>query len=44
MVSKLIKKINLDNLDIDPKNTFVDAKLSIAEEYDQLTTEIAEKT
>ena len=37
-------KIDIDNLDIDPENTFIDAKLSIAKEYDQLTTEIDEKT
>ena len=37
-------KIDIDNLDIEPKNTFIDAKLSIAKEYDQLNTEIDEKT
>ena len=37
-------KINIKDLDIDPKNTFIDAKLSIAKEYDQLNTEIDEKT
>ena len=35
-------KIDIDNLDIDPENTFIDAKLSIEKEYDQLNTEIAE--
>ena len=37
-------KIDIDNLDIEPENVFSDAKLSIAKEYDQLTTEIDEKT
>ena len=37
-------KINIEDLDIDPKNTFIDAKLSIAKKYDQLNTEIDEKT
>ena len=37
-------KIDIDNLDIEPKNTFIDAKLSIAREYDQLNTEIDGKT
>ena len=37
-------KIDIDNLDIEPKNTFIDAKLSIARESDQLNTEIDEKT
>ncbi|SVC31202.1 uncharacterized protein METZ01_LOCUS284056, partial [marine metagenome] len=36
--------IDIDNLDIEPENTFIDAKLSIAKEYDQLNTEIDEKT
>ena len=37
-------KIDIDNLDIEPENVFSDTKLSIAKEYDQLTTEIDEKT
>ena len=36
-------KIDIDNLGIDPENTFTDAKLSIAKEYSQLNTEISEK-
>ena len=38
------RKIDIDNLDIEPENVFSDTKLSIAKEYDQLTTEIDEKT
>ncbi len=37
-------KIDIDNLGIDPENTFTEAKLSIAKEYSQLNTEISEKT
>ena len=38
------KKINIDDFDLDPKNTFIDAKLSIAKEHEQLNSDIAEKT
>ena len=38
------RKIDIDKLDIDPDNIFSDSKLTIAKEYQQLTTEIAEKT
>jgi hypothetical protein len=37
------KKINIDDLDLDPQNTFIEAKLAIAKEYNQLNSEISEK-
>ena len=36
-------KIDIDSSDIEPENTFIDAKLSIEKEYDQLNSEIEAK-
>jgi hypothetical protein len=39
----VFKKIDTDESELDPNNTFSDAKLSIAKEFDQLNSEIIEK-